>query len=169
VLSGGISKHREGVGAGAGARVSKAGEKHKRRRPSKKLVATLESLADALPELDEERDGDAAQMKAGKVRHRSLKTRPGALKRKERIVRGELARFASTMAQMAALTPAIGSEAAGDAQDGGADAVQDTEMRDGGKPAPVQSTSDMRLKALKGRVAATLEVNPVFLRANTGQ
>ena len=72
----------------------------KRRRPSKKLVASLESLADALPktlanEKPEAVTGDV------KIRHRSLKSKPGAMKKKEKLVSMEKDRFTKNMAQMA--------------------------------------------------------------------
>ncbi|SPQ18513.1 2d13d840-8b54-4b93-9980-74f20222261a [Thermothielavioides terrestris] len=103
------------------SRITKASSKpsssstgKKRRRPSKKLVTTLESLGDALEDIrqamEEGKDGggdpqrapmDAEQARQGKVRHRSLKTRPGALKRKERLVKGEMERFGRNLAQLA--------------------------------------------------------------------
>ncbi|CAI4216118.1 unnamed protein product [Parascedosporium putredinis] len=62
----------------AGARGSTAASK-KRRRPSKKLVATLEELVDALPEVEE------------------LAPAPPA-----RIVKGEMERFGESMARLVA-------------------------------------------------------------------
>ncbi|KAJ9668353.1 hypothetical protein H2201_001401 [Coniosporium apollinis] len=77
----------------------------KRRRPSKKLVADLQSLADALPETsnDNEDDGGAEETVVGqaRIRHKSLKSRPGAMKRKEKLERAEKERFGRNMAQMA--------------------------------------------------------------------
>ncbi|KAF2017634.1 hypothetical protein BU24DRAFT_420678 [Aaosphaeria arxii CBS 175.79] len=82
----------------------------KRRRPNKKLVATLESLADALPGLEDgegDRDNDSGDMVIGqaKIQKRrnlkSLKSRPGAMKRKEKLERMERERFNANLAQMA--------------------------------------------------------------------
>lgn len=148
------------------SRISKAqpAPHRKRRRPSKKLVTTLDGLADALPELtaEEERGagGDAAG--GGKVRHRSLRSRPGALKRKERVVRGEMERFGVSLAQLTATreepvaqkqllqqTPAR-EESGMDVEDGVAAA-----------PAPAKSTSN-RWAALRGFISATMEQNPAF-------
>ena len=68
----------------------------KPRRPSKKLVANLESLVDALPELSKE---EAVIGSAG-TRQKSLKSRPGAMKKKQRLEVLEKDRFAKNLAQM---------------------------------------------------------------------
>lgn len=80
-------------------RIEKAQKKPlKRRRPSKKLVTTLESLADALPDTDdaEHTVGDA------KIKHKSMKSRPGATKRREKLEKLERERFGKNMAQLTA-------------------------------------------------------------------
>jgi len=70
----------------------------KRRRPSKKLITSLESLADALPDAEsaEQTIGDA------KIRHKSMNTRPGATKRREKLEKLERERFGKNMAQLTA-------------------------------------------------------------------
>lgn len=80
----------------------------KRRRPSKKLVTNLESLADALPDTS---SGKSKEVVVGdaKIRHRSLKSRPGAMKRKEKQVIAEKDRFNKNMAQM--MAPAVDEQA----------------------------------------------------------
>ncbi|TPX16504.1 uncharacterized protein E0L32_003798 [Thyridium curvatum] len=128
----------------------------KRRRPSKKLVATLESLADALPELDEGSEQAAAAMRDGKVRHKSLKSRPGALKRKERVVKGEMARFGASLAQLAA-TKEEPSAAVATAAAPGAAGDSNTAPQ----PQPQMVTSN-RWAALRGFISATMEQNPAF-------
>ena len=83
------------------SRIEKSNRKSKkRRRPSKKLVATLESLADALPEIS---GGDIHDDAVGhaRIRHKSLKSRPGAMKKKDLLERLEKDRFCKNMAQMA--------------------------------------------------------------------
>jgi hypothetical protein len=71
-------------------RIEKAHKKPlKRRRPSKKLVTTMESLADALPELELE-NGNGGE---GKIKMKSLRSKPGAMKRKEKVERMERERF----------------------------------------------------------------------------
>ncbi|KAL8748545.1 MAG: hypothetical protein Q9184_007224, partial [Pyrenodesmia sp. 2 TL-2023] len=74
----------------------------KRRRPSKKLVANLESLAEALPDAPGLRKADNLETANAKIKHRSLKSRPGAMKKKEKIIGMEKDRFNRNMAQMAA-------------------------------------------------------------------
>ncbi|KAK8211800.1 ribosome biogenesis protein SLX9-domain-containing protein, partial [Phyllosticta paracitricarpa] len=95
----------------------------KRRRPNKKLVTTLDALADALP-TDDDYDGDA-NAEAGNqgeradaaldvpgaqarilVKNRSLKSRPGALKRKAAVEARERHRFEQNLAEMAKGVPA---------------------------------------------------------------
>ena len=80
---------------------SKAPSK-KRRRPSKKLVTTLESLGEALPKTINDTDGTALVGNA-KTRHTSLKSRPGSMKEKEALINLEKERFNKNMAQMAAI------------------------------------------------------------------
>ncbi|KAL8641639.1 MAG: hypothetical protein Q9226_008607 [Calogaya cf. arnoldii] len=74
----------------------------KRRRPSKKLVADLESLAAALPDAPP-RDDHVTETGIATMRHRSLKSKPGAMKKKEKIISMEKDRFNRNMAQMAAV------------------------------------------------------------------
>ncbi|KAK2628202.1 hypothetical protein QTJ16_002848 [Diplocarpon rosae] len=78
-------------------RIEKAHKKPlKRRRPNKKLVTTLESLANALPDVE-----DLVQEKErgeGKLKMLSLKSKPGARKRKEKLERLERERFSKNMA-----------------------------------------------------------------------
>ncbi|KAL8640443.1 MAG: hypothetical protein Q9228_002633 [Teloschistes exilis] len=83
---------------------SKLHKPKKRRRPSKKLVVSLESLADALPEAPSREEAAATEASAEKIRHRSLKSQPGAMKKKEKIIRLEKDRFNQNMAQLTAMT-----------------------------------------------------------------
>jgi len=122
-------------------RIEKANTKSgKRRRPSKKLVTTLESLADALPDFDE---GEKTVGEA-KIRHRSLKSRPGATKRRERVEKMERERFGKNMAQLTAGTaaPAVGA---------------------GGAATPASGTAS-RWAALRGFISQTLEQKPEFVK-----
>ena len=73
----------------------------KRRRPSKKLVTDLESLAVALPDAPESNNEDIA-LGGAIIRHKSLKSRPGAMKRKEKLASLEKDRFNKNMALMMA-------------------------------------------------------------------
>lgn len=116
----------------------------KKRRPKNK-IASLDSLADALPDLLEDEDG----VNLGKVKHRSLESKKGALKRKEIVVKGEMARFGASMARLNETSTDAGPA---QAPAGG----EDTVVTDG-KPA----TSD-RWAALRGYISTTMEQNPAF-------
>jgi hypothetical protein len=130
----------------------------KRRRPSKKLITTLESLADALPTLDADVDGNIQQLREGKVRHKSLKSRPGALKRKERVVKGELERFGVNMAKLATVTEKSNPPTESGK---GAKKKNETETETSAQPSAPTSTTN-RWAALRGYISATMEQNPAF-------
>ncbi|KAL2427018.1 hypothetical protein ABEF95_006822 [Exophiala dermatitidis] len=155
-------------------RVTKSSAKKpaKRRRPNKKLVTTLDALADALPtDFDGDgdgdgNDGDANAQHAGDkprdqvniIKRKSMKSRPGAMKRKEKLDKGERDRFAKNLAQLAAAAPKPVASGAGDS---GGDSGGDT------KPTTtVASTSD-RWAALRGFISQTLETRPDVKNATT--
>ncbi|KAL8782709.1 MAG: hypothetical protein Q9195_009585 [Heterodermia aff. obscurata] len=71
----------------------------KRRRPSKKLVTDLDSLAAALPDVPIPKNEDST-VGGAMIRHKSLKSRPGAIKRKEKLAHMEKDRFNKNMALM---------------------------------------------------------------------
>ncbi|ATY60793.1 hypothetical protein A9K55_005439 [Cordyceps militaris] len=114
----------------------------KPRRSSNKLATTLDGLADALPELEE---GPA---QPGKVRHRSIRSNKGALRRKEKVVKGEMHRFGVSMAQMAATQQ----------QGGKSEMGEEGEGKTGVPPQPPS-----RWAALRGYISATMEQNPAFV------
>lgn len=98
-------------------RVKKSSEKssNKRRRPQKKLTATLDSLADALPDFDDEDvvEYDAATVRKSKssaekaqTTNKSLSSRPGIMKRKAKIEALERERFGMNIAMMSGSTGA---------------------------------------------------------------
>lgn len=90
------SKHSSFV-----SKIEKSATKsQKRRRPNKKLVANLDSLADALSGLEEGGDGEV-EVGQAKIQRKSLKSRPGATKRKEKLVKTEMDRFNKNLAQLA--------------------------------------------------------------------
>lgn len=77
----------------------------KRRRPNKKLVTTLETLADALPDVADlenaaNEPGVSAEIRKAR-KMKSLRTRPGSMKRKEKVEKEERERFGMNMAQLA--------------------------------------------------------------------
>ncbi|EED18747.1 conserved hypothetical protein [Talaromyces stipitatus ATCC 10500] len=118
----------------------------KRRRPSKKLVTSLDSLADALPDADDEVTSDIANQ-ANIIRHKTLKHRPGAMKRKEKMEKLERNRFIQNMAQMSAI-----EQAASNAQQQPENQFTSTGSN---------STSN-RWAALRGFISQTMEHQPAF-------
>jgi len=77
----------------------------KRRRPSKKLVTTLSSLVDALPDVEDlvssvKASGGVGGAGGQKIKMKSLRSKPGALKRKEKVERMERERFGKNLAQI---------------------------------------------------------------------
>ena len=110
----------------------------KRRRPNKKLVANLESIASALPDFDDDGGKDELDVGQATVRRKnlkSLKSRPGAMKRKEKLEKMERDRFNANLAQMAS----TGNGAS--------------------------STTADRWAALKNHVQSTMEVKPEFQKS----
>jgi hypothetical protein len=124
-------------------------------------VATLESLGDALDDIVAEGGvEDGEQAKAGKVRHKSLKSRPGALKKKEKLVKGEMERFGKSLAQLAAVQSA---EAAGKDME-----VEESGEKKDGEETQAQTappSTANRWAALRGFISATMEQNPAFIPA----
>jgi hypothetical protein len=128
-------------------RIEKANTKTlKRRRPSKKLVATLESLADALPDFDDDGNGGERTVGDAKIRHTSLKSRPGATKRREKLEKMERERFGKNMAQLSASTEAVAA----------------VEGQDQTTSAPGTAS---RWAALRGFISQTLEQKPEFVKS----
>ncbi|KAL3461128.1 ribosome biogenesis protein SLX9-domain-containing protein [Aspergillus heterothallicus] len=110
---------------------------NKRRRASKKLVANLESLADALPETESEMT-DPSQVNI--IKQKTLKHKPGALKRKEKLEKTERDRFAKNMAQMSSISATAESTS---------------------EPDTASSVSN-RWAALRGFISQTMEQQPAF-------
>ncbi|KAG5979943.1 hypothetical protein E4U54_006858 [Claviceps lovelessii] len=144
-----------------------------RRRPKNKLKTSLEGLADALPEMQRGEGGQ--EILAGKIRHRSLASKKGALRRKERLVRGEMERFGASMAALAtgmgaasATATGTGSNHAGAAGSGdgtssteGQEKVSDAQAASASASAASDATAN-RWAALRGYISATMEQNPAF-------
>lgn len=128
-------------------RISKSGHR-RRRRPANK-IASLDSLGDALPEVEE-------QAEPGKVRHRSLKSRKGALKRKERVVKGEMQRFGMSMARLVETPAEKTAGAASNEDDRKMDEVK------GEEKSTAEAPTANRWAALRGYISATMEQNPAF-------
>ncbi|KAI1262959.1 ribosome biogenesis protein SLX9-domain-containing protein [Xylariaceae sp. FL1019] len=142
------------------SRIEKAHRKPlKRRRPGKKLVTNLESLADALPDLlaNGETEEGLKQLREGKIRHKSLKSGGGALKKKEKIVRREMNRFGQSLSRL----NAVGAHAAADAEA----AVQSTQVETQAQAQTQTSASTAsRFAALRGFINQTMEQHPAFVK-----
>ncbi|KAL6237185.1 hypothetical protein BDW75DRAFT_204885 [Aspergillus navahoensis] len=110
---------------------------NKRRRASKKLVANLESLADALPDAETETNGPS---QVNIIKQKTLKHRPGAQKRKEKLEKLERERFAKNMAQMSSISRMATPNS---------------------QPAAAKSVSN-RWAALRGFISQTMEQQPAF-------
>jgi Ribosome biogenesis protein SLX9 len=121
----------------------------------------LGDLVDALPA--EEGDGDAGSVgKRGKalreqanvnvnvIQRKSMKSRPGAMKRREKVDRGERERFARNLGEMAGK---------GTRRTSGACRADEGEKGDQSRIVASQSTGD-RWAALRGFIAQTMEVRP---------
>lgn len=113
-------------------------KKLRRRRPSKKLVATLDSLADALPDVEDEAQPTGTHDQVNIIRRKTVKTRPGAMKRKEKLEKGERERFAKNLAEMSRQTPT--------------EPVHGTSTTD--------SSTAGRWQALRGFISSTMERLP---------
>lgn len=121
-----------------------ATKKPRRRRPNKKLVTTLDALADALPDDDDDDKTNSNSATGGRpedqvniIRRKSMKSRPGAMKRREKVDNSERDRFAKNLAQLAAAKP----------------------VAKAGDDKAVPSTSE-RWAALRGFISQTLETKP---------
>ncbi|KAI6351548.1 hypothetical protein MCOR25_009876 [Pyricularia grisea] len=142
---------------------SSSGKITKRRRPSKKLAANLESLADALPDLDELEE----KPEPGKVRLKSIRSRPGALKRKEKLLRAETKNIGLSMAYLNQLKADGGGASSGGDQDEAMGGAREQDEKTGAgseKVAPAApSSTASRWAALRAHISGTMEQNPAFL------
>lgn len=115
-------------------------KKPKRRRASKKLIANLDSLADALSEAEVESNPTTDQVNV--IKQKTLEHKPGAIKRKEKLEKLERDRFAKNMAQMTGMHVA--------AADNTGDATTE------------QNPTSNRWAALRNFISQTMEQQPVF-------
>ncbi|KIW96680.1 uncharacterized protein Z519_02071 [Cladophialophora bantiana CBS 173.52] len=132
-----------------------AAKKPRRRRPNKKLATALDTLAAALPD-DNELENNGARVTGNQpqdqiniIKRKSMKSRPGAMKRREKLDNGERNRFAKNMAQL--VTPRSLNEAV-------LQTPKDT-ANGPGKTVSIPSTSE-RWAALRGFIFQTLETKP---------
>ncbi|KAH6608474.1 hypothetical protein Trco_001820 [Trichoderma cornu-damae] len=149
------------VASSSAARIAKP---LKRRRPKAKAttLSSLNSLADALPELAE--GEGAAEVLSGKIKHQSLRSKKGALKRKERLLKGEMERFGASMARLShAPAQSQNLHKAEQASSPSISQPRPSGSSTGTAPAPAVSN---RWAALRGYISATMEQNPAFANAH---
>lgn len=142
----------------------------KRRRPNKKLVTTLESLADALPDVPTTGDNGGVEYDEWegikrRRRQQSLKTRPGSLKRKEKVVQAEMARFGQNLAQLTAVKEETVQKEAPDAASETMDVEEKTattETAAAGDASTTRQSTANRFALLRNYISMTMEQNPAF-------
>lgn len=126
------------------SKISKnASQNLKKRRASKKLAANLESLADALPDAAEDSHDAASQVNV--IKQKTLRHKPGALKRREKLEKVERDRFAKNMAQMSGLQ-----------------STTDVKPSDTAMDTPDVNPTASRWSALRSFISQTMEQQPVF-------
>jgi hypothetical protein len=164
--------------------------KSKPRRPNNKLKTDLESLADALPEIEgmadgsgeddewegvESEDGEGSMAVdgaeglrkkrrrfrkvpgEGKMEMKSLKHKPGAMKRKRVLEGREMERFGKNLAQL------VGSVQRGADFQAGAAGSADAKKGESAVGQGPSAQAD-RWAALRGFIGGSMEQNPAFVK-----
>ncbi|KAH6671375.1 ribosome biogenesis protein SLX9-domain-containing protein [Halenospora varia] len=129
-------------------RIEKAHKKPlKRRRPSKKLVTTMEGLADALPDIERQVNlvGDK------KIKMDSLTNGPGLMKRRGKVEAVERERFGKNLAQLMG------------AQQG---ATVQNPVSGAGEGEQQPSSTAKRFQALRAWIGQTMEKEKAFEETN---
>lgn len=122
---------------------------------------TLDALADALPALTAAEVAGGQTERDGRVRHKSLGSKRGALKKKERVVRSEMERFGLSLAQLETVKER--EQPLDEDEEEKATGGDDETMGGVGEAQP--SAVAGRFAALRGFIAATMEQNPAFAAA----
>lgn len=167
------SSSAPGLGLAPSAAARKNARRHARRREDPAPLSSagaMDALADALPTLTADEVTAGAAARDGRVRHRSLRSKPGALKRRERVVRGEMERFGVSLAQLAGVREeqqqqqTRGKEEEDDADTAMVGGASTTGRAASTTQAQQQQPSAVanRFAALRGFISATLEQNPAF-------
>ncbi|CAN8099667.1 unnamed protein product [Discula destructiva] len=175
-----VSRITKPSSSSTGAAARKNAKRHARRKAVKagtQSLSKLDALADALPELTAEEVRGGAAEREGRVRHRSLGSKRGALKKRERVVRSEMERFGASLAQLQAVQETAAAAVTGQTQQ--RDPAASSTAPKGGESdakmegtvetmAPAPSTAANRFAALRGFISATMEQNPAFTAQKTG-
>ena len=119
----------------------------------------LEGLEDALPTVPKGDKAPAGELnsrtvdeESGKIKHKSLKSRPGAGKKKEKLVAAEMERFAKNMALMSAGPTKTLTAKGGDNDVQTKPGLKEAEKVDG----PTNGTAN-RWAAIRGFISQTME------------
>jgi Ribosome biogenesis protein SLX9 len=83
----------------------KGTSQRKRKRVSKKLAASLESLVEALPDITAATAVIPKSSKGSESVTQTLKSKPGALKKREKVVKEEKERFGKNLATLTLAGP----------------------------------------------------------------
>ncbi|MCJ1307584.1 hypothetical protein MMC25_001231 [Agyrium rufum] len=140
------------------SRIEKASTKtKKRRRPTKKLTATLEPLLDTLPDLDDQ--NIISNNSRSPHFQKSMKSRPGAIKRKSKLEKDEMQRFNQNLVQLADLRD---KKVTGLVQSSEASAaLMDAPGREATVP-PTATVLSARWAAIKSHVAQSMNVDSKY-------
>lgn len=141
----------------------------KRAAKKREQVANFasEGLLDALPTLTDAEVAGGQTEREGKVRHKSIKSARGALKKKERVVRSEMERFGMSLAQLETVKEAdMPAASTTGSTAGGGDAKMEGVVEEAA-PAGASGAAG-RFAALRGFIAATMEQNPAFAARKDG-
>jgi len=171
--------------ASSSSSVSASKRKNQRKRASKKLVTTLESLGDALDDILDNTNANTPSpaVGEGKIRHKSLRSRPGALKRKEKVVKSEMERFGKSLAVLAGMSQTQGQgQGQGQGQDQtesrNDEAATETEMEVEGTTTTITTNASSKATAatptpaagvskqwaaLRQFISSTMEQDPAFV------
>lgn len=115
-------------------------------------MANLDSLADALP--NAEAESNPADSQVNVIKQKTLKHKPGALKRKERVEKLERERFAKNMAQLTTMRPPPAPTTATNENDANANANTNTNTQ--------QNPTSDRWAALRSFISQTIDQQPAF-------
>lgn len=131
------------------SKIEKSSKKAPKKRRASKKLATLDSLADALPDADTEEQQQDPNNQVNIIKQKTLKHKPGAEKRRQKLEKLERDRFARNMAQMTAMDTS--QEAPAPATTEGTSSTA----------AEANGTSN-RWAALRSFISQTMEQQPVF-------
>lgn len=141
------------------AKIHKSQPPKKSSRPQQrhhhpKNLANLQALADALPEFDPDLQGPDSS--GNVIRQKTLRHKPGAQKRRQKLEKVERDRFASNMAQMAGMPRAEQTDQTGQTE-------QTEQTGQTGQTSQTDHQSDgtaTRWAALRSFISQTMEHQP---------